>query len=75
MIQWTLGRSQVAQEEHVPLNKKEFIEGVHFYLENGKVVFTEKYHLDRGHCCGSKGGCRHCPYEPKGIKNNTVIKS
>ena len=57
------------------MEKKEFIEGVHFYLENGKVVFTEKYHLDRGHCCGSKGGCRHCPYQPKGIKNNTVIKS
>ena len=32
-----------------------------FYFDaDGKMVFTEKYHLRRGHCCGS--GCRHCPY-------------
>ena len=51
------------------MSKKEFIEGIHYYLEDGKVVFTEKYHTDRGQCCGSK--CRHCPYTPqhkKGIK-------
>ncbi len=52
--------------------KKEFIEGVHFYLENGKVVVTEKYHLDRGQCCGKN--CRHCPYIPKGIKGNKQKK-
>jgi hypothetical protein len=52
--------------------KKEFIEGVHFYLDNGKVVFTEQYHIERGHCCGNK--CRHCPYEPKSVKGNKVIK-
>ena len=28
--------------------------------ENGYIVFTEKYHLKRGHCCLS--GCKHCPY-------------
>lgn len=37
-------------------------EGEDFYLENGFLVFTEKYHLDRGFCCGS--GCRHCPFGP-----------
>jgi hypothetical protein len=26
----------------------------------GYIVFTEAYHLKRGHCC--KSGCRHCPY-------------
>jgi hypothetical protein len=31
-----------------------------FYIENGFIVFTEAYHLKRGHCC--KNGCRHCPY-------------
>jgi hypothetical protein len=31
-----------------------------YYLENGLMVFTERYHLRRGKCCGS--GCRHCPY-------------
>lgn len=40
-----------------------------FYIENGKYVFTESYHLKRGYCCGS--GCRHCPFEPKHVKNNT----
>jgi hypothetical protein len=43
-----------------------------YYLENGRVVFTPKYHLQRGDCCGS--GCRHCPYEPKYIKGNKNIK-
>ena len=32
-----------------------------FYInEDGYKVFTEKYHLKRGHCC--KSGCKHCPY-------------
>ena len=26
----------------------------------GYLVFTERYLLDRGFCCGN--GCRHCPY-------------
>ncbi|MCY7422930.1 MAG: DUF5522 domain-containing protein [Chitinophagaceae bacterium] len=32
-----------------------------YYKENGYIVFTEKYHLQKGFCCGN--GCRHCPYE------------
>jgi len=41
-------------------NKNNFIEGEHFYLESGKVIFTEAYHIQRGQCCGSgKTGCRH----------------
>ena len=31
-----------------------------YYNESGYVVFTEKYHLQRGYCCGN--GCKHCPY-------------
>ena len=31
-----------------------------YYIENGLYVFTEQYHLKRGHCC--KSACRHCPY-------------
>jgi hypothetical protein len=39
-----------------------WIEGEDFYYnEQGFIVLTSKYHLDRGHCCGN--GCRHCPYE------------
>jgi len=38
----------------------QWVEGVDFYKEGGKVVFTSVYHLKRGYCCHSK--CRHCPY-------------
>lgn len=31
-----------------------------YFSEDGLIVFTEAYHLKRGHCC--KSGCRHCPY-------------
>lgn len=31
-----------------------------FYFEGPYMVFTEAYHLRRGHCCNSD--CRHCPY-------------
>lgn len=36
-----------------------------FYLESGKFVLTERYHLRRGRCCGN--GCRHCPYEHEAV--------
>ena len=35
-------------------------ENEHYYMENGFMVFTEKYHQARGSCCGN--ACRHCPY-------------
>jgi hypothetical protein len=57
---------------HVPLNKKEFIEGIHYYLDGKKVVFTEQYHLDRGSCCGNN--CRHCPYTKPVKKGNKEIE-
>ena len=32
-----------------------------YYINNeGLMVFTAKFHLKRGNCCGS--GCKHCPY-------------
>lgn len=40
-------------------------EGVDFYYENGLMVVTEKYHLDKGYCCGN--GCRHCPYDYEAV--------
>ena len=52
--------------------KNELIEGEDFYYsEQGLIVLTASYHLERGYCCGN--GCRHCPYdhvnvpEPKGL--------
>ncbi|MBN7817897.1 DUF5522 domain-containing protein [Algoriphagus pacificus] len=35
----------------------------YYFNEQGLMVFTAKYHLKRGYCCGN--GCKHCPY-PKG---------
>jgi hypothetical protein len=31
-----------------------------YYSEEGYIVFTAKYLLQRGYCC--KNGCKHCPY-------------
>jgi hypothetical protein len=40
---------------------KELIEGIDYYINgDGYVVLTEKYHLDKGYCCGN--GCLHCPF-------------
>ena len=32
-----------------------------YYMKDGNVVLTEKYHLKRGHCC--KNNCLNCPYQ------------
>ena len=46
--------------------KNNLVEGIDFYYnEQGYIVLTAKYHLERGHCCGN--GCRHCPYEYKNV--------
>jgi len=42
-----------------------------WYFENGLLVYTAAYHLERGFCCGS--GCRHCPYEPRHVAGNTKV--
>jgi len=41
-------------------------EGTDFYFnEQGLMVLTEKYHRDRGYCCGN--GCRHCPFNYEAV--------
>jgi hypothetical protein len=46
--------------------KQELVEGEDYYLnENGLLVFTKKYLLDRGYCCGS--GCKNCPYDYEAV--------
>ena len=37
------------------------VEGVDYYLEGTRFVFTSHFLLKRGYCCNS--GCRHCPYK------------
>jgi hypothetical protein len=53
------------QSEILPLKEKFAIDGI--YLS--EWVFTEFYHLLRGHCC--KNGCRHCVYGHKKLPNLT----
>lgn len=36
------------------------IEGIDYYIEAGRWVFTAAYHQKRGHCC--ENDCRHCPF-------------
>lgn len=44
------------------------MERLKYYLENGMVVFTEEFLLDRWFCCNNN--CRHCPY--KKINNEST---
>jgi hypothetical protein len=42
--------------------KKQLTEGEDYYiLDDGRLVFTASYLLDRGYCCGN--GCKNCPYD------------
>jgi hypothetical protein len=37
----------------------------YYFNEDGLLVFTEKFLLKRGYCCGS--GCKHCPYNYEAV--------
>jgi hypothetical protein len=46
--------------------KNNLVEGIDFYYnEQGYMVLTAQYHLERGHCCGN--GCKHCPYNYENV--------
>ena len=40
--------------------KKELDPSEFYFSPEGYIIFTEKYHLNRGYCC--KNGCKHCPF-------------
>jgi len=42
-----------------------FTKGDYYFNDKSRMVFTEQYHLKRGYCCESVGGCKHCPYGNK----------
>lgn len=48
-------RSTYDTKTSIKLEKDNF-----YYSEEGLIIFTKKYHLNRGYCCKSK--CKHCPY-------------
>jgi len=52
------------EESNIPSEKPSSNDEKYFYYENGLMVFTAAYHLQRGYCC--EQGCRHCPF---GFKN------
>lgn len=52
--------------------KRDFIQGIHYYLEGERVIFTSLFHVERGQCCGN--GCRHCPYNPRHKKGTTILE-
>jgi hypothetical protein len=46
--------------------KNQLVEGIDFYYnEEGYIVLTRAYHLERGYCCGN--GCLHCPYDYENV--------
>ena len=48
------------------MKQTDLIEGIDFYLnKDGYIVLTEKYHLEKGYCCGM--GCLHCPYQYQNV--------
>lgn len=41
-------------------------EGLDYYFnEDGNMVLTEHYLLNRGYCCGN--GCKHCPFHYENV--------
>jgi hypothetical protein len=54
------------------MNEKEFIQGVDYYLEDGRIHFTKEYLLKtKKQCCGNV--CRHCCYTER-VKGNTELR-
>ena len=51
---------------------KSFKEGIHYYMEGERVIFTAQFHIERGQCCGN--GCRHCPFDPKHKHGNQNVQ-
>jgi hypothetical protein len=48
------------------------IDGIHYYTEKGRVIFTELFHKQRGSCCGNN--CRHCPYSKPSKRGNKNLE-
>lgn len=49
-------------------------EQIDFYFNNeGLMVLTEKFLLERGYCCGN--GCLHCPYDHVNVLKEKIIST
>lgn len=48
-------------------SQRAFVKGEHFYYnEQGLMVLTEQYLMQRGYCCNNN--CLHCPYRNKDMQ-------
>jgi hypothetical protein len=47
--------------------------GESYLDQRGLMVFTARYHLRRGYCCGN--ACRHCPFDATGAARPPVEDS
>ena len=48
------------------MKQNDLIEGIHFYInQDGYIVLTERYLLEKGFCCGM--GCLHCPFKYENV--------
>jgi hypothetical protein len=56
---------QRAQDDEKRMERLGLEKGDYYWSPEGFLVFTEQYHLKRGHCCGNR--CRHCPYGHKEV--------
>jgi hypothetical protein len=45
---------------------------IHYYTEEGRVIFTKLFHKQRGSCCGNN--CRHCPYIKPSKRGNKILE-
>ena len=52
-------------------DKKEYVLGVDYTIEDGRVVFSADYLIKKGKCCGNN--CDNCPYTVS-IKGNDVLR-
>jgi 2-iminoacetate synthase ThiH len=59
-------------QEVLVKSSKDFIEGIHYYMEGERVIFSALFHINRGSCCGN--GCRHCPFDPKHTKGKVKLQ-
>jgi 23S rRNA (cytidine1920-2'-O)/16S rRNA (cytidine1409-2'-O)-methyltransferase len=50
--------------ENAVIDPPKLVEGSDYYFEDGLMVLTERFLLNRGYCCNN--GCRHCPYPKTG---------
>ena len=58
--------------DYSEFGKRSKLSNEDYYIsEEGFIVFTEAYHLNRGYCC--KSNCKHCPFGYN-IKTDRITK-